>query len=201
MLVLSSDVREFFVWVDPNDWMVKNNIGTVGGLGHTPPEHPDPNDLMFVFNPNHKQGMVSRFHVGVIGSYAAEYDLERFRFQFHPGLPSRLHAMYLFENRRDANLYRKSHKNHVQGRILKRCVTAGPYVYSHHDLAWIDFLRAGHSMDAETLNFCWRNYWAGHRSEEFKMTSMGKPWIAKSITEILFYGRVNFPNKGLSKSD
>ncbi len=181
--------------------MVQHSIGLVGGIGHTPPEHPDPADLMFVFNPKHRQGFVSRFHVGVINSYAVEYDLERFRFVRFPALPSRLHAMYLFEDREASERYRITHEGHIAGRLLKRGVTSGPYFFSRHDLAWIDFLRLGHSMDADTLNFCWHQYWSGGRVQDHQLTSMGKPWKAKSINECLFYGRVKFPNKCLSKSD
>src|SRR3954447_22150170 len=64
MIYQGTEPKEFFVWVDPSDWMVKNNIGMVGGLSSEPPA-PDaaaPEHLMFVHNPNHKQGFVSRFH-------------------------------------------------------------------------------------------------------------------------------------------
>ena len=32
MIYQGTEPKEFFVWVDPSDWMVKNNIGMVGGL-------------------------------------------------------------------------------------------------------------------------------------------------------------------------
>jgi hypothetical protein len=69
---------------------VKHNIGLIGGLGHAPPHlTAAPEHLLFVHNPNHKQAMVSRFHVGVIKSYAVEYDLERFRYANFKDYPSR----------------------------------------------------------------------------------------------------------------
>ena len=195
--------KEFFIWVDPNDWMVKHNIGLVGGLGHAPPppEAAAPEHLLFVHNPNHKQGMVSRFHVGVIKNYAVEYDLERYRYANFKDYPSRLHSMYLFESREEAQRYRETHMDHVSTRILKRGVTGGPYVYSLHDLCWIDFLRIGHSMDVDTLNYCWRAYWNGERVNDRRLQWMGQRWTAQPIFEALFYGRVNFPNQNLTASD
>ena len=96
MIYSGDEPKEFFVWVDPNDRMVKNNIGMVGGLGHVPPPPEDaaPEHLLFVHNPSNRQGIVSRFHVGVIKAYAVEYDMERFRYERFREYPSRLHAMY-----------------------------------------------------------------------------------------------------------
>jgi hypothetical protein len=68
--------KEFFIWVDPQDWMVKHNIGLIGGIGQEPPPDIAPADLAFVYNPNHKLGFVSRFHIGIIHDYSIEYDLE-----------------------------------------------------------------------------------------------------------------------------
>lgn len=203
MIYQRTELKEFFVWVDPNDWMVKNNIGLVGGLSHAPPspENSAPEHLLFVHNPNHRQGFVSRFHVGVIKSYSVEYDLERFRYEHFRHYPSRLHAMYLFEDRQEAQRYRETHMSHVSNRILKRCVTEGPYLYSLHDLNWIDFLRIGHSIDADNLNFIWRAYWSSERVSEHRLESFGQPWTAQPIMEALFYGRVKFPSKSLEASD
>ena len=203
MIHYGTEPKEFFVWVNPNDWMVKNNIGMVGGLSSEPPP-PDaaaPNHLMFVHNPNHKQGFVSRFHVGVIKSYAVEYDLERFRYERFRDYPSRLHAMYYFESRQVAEQYGETHKDHVAGRILKRGITVGGYMYSLHDANWIDFLRLGHSIDADTFNYIWQAYWSGEHVSNHQLQSMGQPWTAQPIVEALFYGRVNFPNKSLAASD
>jgi hypothetical protein len=203
MIHSGNEAKEFFVWVDPNDWMVKHNIGMVGGLGHAPPPQEDaaPEHLLFVHNPNHRQGMASRFHIGVIKAYAVEYDLERFRYERFRESPSRLHAMYLFETRQGAQRYRDTPLEHVSTRILKRGVTEGPYVYSLHDLNWIDFLRLGHSMDVNSLNYVWRAYWGGERVSDHQLQSMGEPWTAQPIMEALFYGRVNFPSKSLASSD
>jgi hypothetical protein len=65
-----------------------------------------------------------------------------------------LHSKYLFKSREEAQRYRETHVDHVSTRILKRGVTGGPYVYSLHDLGWVDFLRIGHSIDVDTLKYC-----------------------------------------------
>jgi hypothetical protein len=203
MIYHGTEPKEFFVWVDPNDWMVRHNIGLIGGLAHSPPapETAAPEHLIFVHNPNHRQGMVSRFHVGVVKSYAVDYDLERFRYERFRDYPSRFHAMYLFEDRQQAQRYRETHMDHVASRILKRGVTEGPYVYSLHDLNWIDFLRLSHMIDVDSLNHIWQWYWSGERVSDHPLESMGQPWTAQPIMEALFYGRVNFPNRSLDTSD
>ena len=156
---------------------------------------------MFVHNPNHRQGFISRFHLGVMHNYSIEYDLERFRYERFRTFPSRLHAIFLFENKNEASRYHAKHPAHVGRRVLKRGVTEGQYIYSIHDSAWIDFLRAGHSIDEDTFNFCWRGYWSGAQAADYPFQSMGKPWVPEFIMEVLFYGRVNFPNQNVSVFD
>jgi hypothetical protein len=201
--IRGNDPKEFFVWIDPNDFLVQNNIGMVGGIAQPEPNPEDtaPEHLKFIHNPNHRQGFISRFHLNVMYNYGIEYDLERFRYENFKSFPSCLHAMYLFENKIEASRYYAKHPSHVGSRVLKRGVTAGPYLYSIHDSAWIDFLRLQHSMDADTFNFCWRGYWSGDRASNHTFQSMGKPWVAESIMEVLFYGRLNFSNKDVSVFD
>lgn len=156
---------------------------------------------MFVFNPNHKQGFISRFHLAAINHYRNEYDLERYRFAEFKHLPSRLHALFLFANAQNAMEYKEAHPEHVQSRILKRGVTEGPCTWSSHDSAWIDFLRLGHSLDPDTFSTCARAYWRGVQADQCELISMGQPWQAISVPEVLFYGQLRFPNKDLSHSD
>uniref|UniRef100_UPI00352AA522 hypothetical protein n=1 Tax=Salmonella sp. M198 TaxID=3240293 RepID=UPI00352AA522 len=79
-----------------------------------------PENLMFVFNPDHKQGFVSRFHVGALKNYMIEYqlELERNRSPDFRHLPSRFHSLFLFESVDDAERYREGHGSHVGTRIL-----------------------------------------------------------------------------------
>jgi hypothetical protein len=199
----SPAAREFFVWVDPRDAIVRNNVGMVGALHQAAPKTEDlaPEHLMFVFNPGHKQGFISRFHLGVINHYRIEYDLERYRFAEFQHLPSRLHALFLFASAQDAIKYRETHPEHVRSRILKRGIAEGACICSSHDSAWIDFLRLGHSLDADTFSSCARAYWRGLRADQCELKSMGQSWEATSAPEVLFYGQLRFPNKDLSGSD
>ena len=41
----------------------------------------------------------------------------------------------------------------------------------------------------------------GERMEKIKFELRGAPWTEPSIMEVLFYGRINFPNKDVSVSD
>ena len=99
----------------------------------------------------------------MINDFGIEYDLERCRYERYRDLPSRLFALFLFESRTEASRYYAQHPTHVGRRILKRGLTTGSCIYSIHDSARIDFLRLGHSMDADTFNYCWRGYWSGAR--------------------------------------
>lgn len=197
----SQEPRDFFVWVNPLDFSVKHNIGLIGSIAQQPVFPSSAEELMFVFNGEHKQGFMSRFHLGVMRHYAIEYELERYRCLFHQVLPSRFHALYLFATREDALIYASAHEDHVRGRVLKRGVTHGQYTFSLHDAAWIDFLRLDGSKDEDTQNFCWRGYWSGERADSHSFQSHGSEWRPSSVLEALFYGRVDFPNKDLSKSD
>jgi hypothetical protein len=97
--------------------------------------------------------------------------------------------------------YKDAHPEHVRFRILKMGVTEGPCVCSSHDSAWIDFLRLGHSLDADTFSACARAYWRGVQADTCELVSMGKPWQAISVPEILFYGQLRFCDRDLSRSD
>jgi hypothetical protein len=200
--VISDQKREFFVWVSPALFLIQNNLGLVGSFTGGPiiPGIDGPEGLLFVPNPNPKarQCSISPFHLGVIREYHVEYELEVVRYRDFRALPSRLHALYLLESREAAERYGDAHPDHVQGRILKRAETNGPYTYSIHDSAWIRFLRLPSSKDQETMESCAHGYWSGARITEGKFTSMGKPWTAPSVLEVLFYGRVDFPNRQLT---
>jgi hypothetical protein len=200
-MTIMTEQKEFFIWVDPDDFMVRNNIGRVGSIAQgPPPQNLSPNDLMFVHNPDHKVQFIARFHRGVIHDYSIEYEMERYRYEHNRELPSRLFALFLFENRVEASRYHAQHPAHVGRRVLKRGVTVGPYIYSAHDSAWIDYLRLPHSIDAETFDHCGRGYWSGARMEG-GFESMGEPWKPNSIMEALLYGRIDFPNKAVHVFD
>jgi hypothetical protein len=200
-----AEPREFFVWVNPNDDLVQHNMGLVGtfiagtveGLGGSP-EY-----LQFVHNPKAKPSVFQPFHSNVIRNYTVEYKLEMARHSEFTQYPSRLWALYLLDSKDDAYAYRAAHPDHTRNRVLKRCVTVGRYSYSKHDAAWIDFLRLHPSLANGTWSECMRGYWSGARASDHGTftASWGKPWKPQSVTEILFYGRVDFPNKNPNISD
>jgi hypothetical protein len=195
--------REFFVWVPPDNFSVQNNLGVVGAFigGPIQPGTDTPASLMFVPNPNPVPNFISAFHLGVINNYRIEYELERHRFNSFRGYPSRFFAMFVLNSIADAQRYRELHEDHVRGRVLKRGITVGPHVYSLHDATWIDFLRGPGYFEAETMENVAKAYWLGKRAEDAALTSMGREWKRQSCNEVLLYGRLDFPNKDLSRSD
>lgn len=203
MLSEGSDEREFFLWVDPSNFLIQHNLGTIGSFfsGPLSPGDDTPDHLPFIRNENARPGIISPFHSGAIRHYAVEYNLERFRFQHFREHPSRLYAMYLLESRENAEQYREAHPEHVGGRVLKRGITKGGYKFSTHDAGWIDFMRLPHMMDTQTIDDCCNAYWRGERSDLATLQSMGKPWRAPAVTEVLYYGCLDFPDRCLSKND
>ena len=203
MLISGAEEREFFVWVDPKNFLIQHNLGLIGGFSGGPMEagQDTPDYLQFVPNPNVLPGFLSPFHNGVIRQYRVEYNLEMFRFRNFPTHPSRLHAIYLLDTRESADEYRNTHPEHVDGRILKRAVTQGGYKFSRHDANWIDFLRLDNMKDQATFDECHQRYWLGESVKEHNFMHLGAPWQANSVMEILFYGRLSFPDRGLAQDD
>lgn len=203
ILITEVAEREFFVWVEPNNFLVRHNmmLGFFGGPLR--PGDDDPNFLMFVENPNKRGVGISPFHLGVTQNYRVEYNLDRFRFHAFRDLPSRLHALFLFESREEALRYREIHPEHVQVRVLKRAVSEGAYKFSVHDGAWVDFLRIPQGMDDAAIHECNKAYWRGELAEQYgnAFRSVGQPWKPASFREVLYYGRIQFPNRDPSAPD
>jgi hypothetical protein len=206
MSVINGNVqKEFFVWVNPNNFMVQHNLGFIGSFtgGPTNAGEDTPQHLQFIHNEKVGPGAMSPFHNNTISRYRVEYNLENHRHHYEKfrQLPSRLWALFLVDSIESADAYAKAHPEHVHGRVLKRCVTTGQHKYSMHDAAWVDFLQQARS-DEETNWQCAEGYWTGARADrEGEFTLMGEPWKPQSVIEVLYYGTVTFPNKDLSVSD
>ena len=196
----STDKRDFFVFVNPENWSVQHNIKLTGCFTSTPQFKPIKSPLIFFPNPEF-EGAISPFQNGMLLNYIADYNLEIHRADRYAQYPSRLNALFLLGSREDAENYRQAHPEHTRGRILKKCVTNSSYLYSTHDAAWVDFMRIGHSMDDETIRLVTSSYWSGERAQEGMAESMGKPWIPKSVQEVLFLGRVDFTDRDLTKCE
>ena len=151
---------------------------------------------MFIPNPK-CQGFVGVFQNNILRQYIAEYNLELSRQASFAQFPSRLHSIFLFETESEAHKYRDRHPWHVENRKLKKVKTVGPYCYSCHDSSWVDFLRIGLSMDAQTIDNVSRSYWSGERVERAQLVAIGKPWTQPAIIEVLFLGRIDFYDRDL----
>lgn len=189
--------REFFVWINPNYVITRNNIAFEGGFAGGPSREGDdvPDNLMFVANPSAVQIGFTPFHLNVIQNYQVEYNLELLRHEEFAEFPSRLYALFLFDDRAEAEKYAESHPNQTENRLLKRGLSVGRYKLSAHDGAWVDFLRLPRLLDTETFTSCARAYWSGERADAVELSAFGKPWKGTSFREVVFYGRLNFPNR------
>jgi hypothetical protein len=197
-LYINQDRVDFWVWINPDNWLVRHHITVTGGftsagiVDHSPGK----SNLMFILNPNFR-GETSAFHAGVTREYAAEYNLEICRESFFPQYPSRLNAVYLFKSEEDAEQYGVQHKVHVAGRILKKCHSILTCSYSIHDLSWVDFLRLGGPIDHEMVKMIGSAYWSGKKVEDFQLKCMGEAWTQRPIFEVVFLGRVEFYDRKL----
>lgn len=189
---------DFWVWVNPTNWLVRHQIRVIGGFfsGGLVSGNKKSN-LMFLPNPDF-DGDITPFQHGVMREYMAEYNLEMGReFYKFKQYPSRLNAVYLFDSEDEAHKYKERHLAHVGDRILKKGRSVTPCVYSKHDSSWVDFLRISHSVDAESISYVSKAYWSGVHVESCELMSMGQPWTQKPIIEVLFLGRIEFYNRTL----
>lgn len=196
-LNISSEQREFYVFVNPNDFLVKQNIGVIGSISSTFQFNQNSSSFMFLPNPEY-QDVISPFQNGMLVNYMADYNLEIHRADRYTHYPSRLKAVFLLNSLEDAKKYKANHPYHVDDRILKKCITKGKYACSMHDAAWVDFLRLPHSLDDQTIFDITSSYWEGVEAKNGMATSFGKPWCPKSVQEVLFIGQLEFQNKDLS---
>jgi len=189
----NTERRQFCVWVDETDLMTHHNMNIVGSFCSTP-SNTASETLMFIPNPNF-QGFISPFQNNLMRNYAADYNLELARRARFPNYPCRLKAIFLLDSEEDALTYKNKNPQHVEGRILARGTTNGPYCFSRHDSAWVNFLRLPHMMSPEDIHSCTDAYWSGRTAQDSQLMSCGKPWTQDRATEILFIGRLDFESQ------
>jgi hypothetical protein len=72
--------------------------------------------------------------------------------------------------------------------------TAGEYLYSKHDLGWIDFLRSALILDEAMVQYIAQSYWEGKSVKNFKLELMEKflSAVTQPVYEVLYIGRIDF---------
>ncbi len=103
-LHIGNELTDFWVWINPLNWMVKHHIKVVGGFVSAGSVERGKSNLPFLPNP-HFFGDISPFTVGVTHEYTAEYNLEVNREHYFPQMPSRLNSIYLLKSEEAANEY------------------------------------------------------------------------------------------------
>jgi len=196
----SNDSIDFWVWVNPNNWLTRHQIENTGGFTSGGLIASDKSNLMFIPNPNFRDE-ITAFQLTIMREYMAEYNLEMGRELNFKNYPSRLNAIYLFESFKEANRYYELHREHLSDRILKKVKSVSPCVYSKHDLSWVDFLRLTHSVDPLSIDRVSKAYWSGVKVEDCKLKSLGEAWTQSPVIEVLFLGRIEFYNKNLNHND
>lgn len=188
--------KDFFVWVDPNNFLVQHQIKNTGGFTSGGIIGCRKTNLMFIPNPDFKYD-ITPFHLNLMGKYIVEYNLELSRIGAFQSYPSRLNAIFLFSSENAAQKYGERHQSHVLGRLLLRVKSCDSFIYSEHDSSWIDFMRLGHSLDPQSIDNCCKSYWKGINLAGCALQSLGKSWTEEPILESLFIGRIEFYDKNL----
>jgi hypothetical protein len=185
-----SEVRHFWVWVDPADMISHHNMNIVGSFCSAP-QIASSETMMFTLNPAF-HGFISPFQNNLMRNYAADYNLELARRARFHRYPCRLQAIFLLESESDAVTYQEKNPRHVEDRVLKRVTSAGDYCFSRHDSSWVNFLRLPHMMSPEDIDNCTNAYWLGQSVEDVQLSSFGKRWTQERTTELLYLGRIDF---------
>lgn len=184
-LVVSGDETDFWVWIDPANRLVRQELTDKGCFVSPGGIYGGDAALPFVPNPNFS-GDISPFTIGLTHQYATEYNLEVSRLHFFPRYPSRLNAIFLLQSEADAKAYGQRHQEHVKGRVLKRVRSCDDYTYSAHDSAWVDLLRENLGSNRDDIRRAAQAYWAGKRWSQEPV-----------IMEVLFMGRIEFYDRSL----
>jgi hypothetical protein len=189
-LISSREPKSFYVWVNPKDMFAYHNANLVGSFVSVTNQE---DNLMFLPNAEFS-GYISPFQGNLLRTYLAEYKLEIARKSHYAGYPSRLVATFLFEEEEEALKYKETHGIHVGHRELMKATTAGEYIYSKHDLGWIDFLRSPLILDEEVIQYIAHSYWEGESVKNFKLELMEKflSAVTQPVYEILYIGRIDF---------
>ena len=189
-IYISEEIVDFYVWINPKNWLVCHQIEFTGGFTSGGLVQRKSN-LMFV--PNHDfQADITPFQLNIMREYISEYNLEISREANFVNYPSRLNAIFLFDCEEEAYKYKDRNMYHVGDRILKKVHSVGRCVFSKHDSSWVDFLRMLHSIDKQSIDNVGKSYWSGKRVEDHQLLSLGEQWSESPIIEILFIGRIEF---------
>ena len=147
--IASSEERDFYVWINPQDFFVQASIKSSGQFTSAELIDPD-HTLPFVRDTEHG-GLVSPFMKNVTHNYGVEFNLEHRRAAEFIDYPCRMVATFLFLDEETAQQYSDRNPDHVGNRLLQRVKSVGDYVYSVHDSSWIDYLRIPHFWTTEKL--------------------------------------------------
>lgn len=200
-LTNSCTSKAFYLWVDPGDPLVKNNIGGCGYAGSNA-VMPESNKIedSFLFIPNQKpiNCSITPYQNNIIKRLLAEYRLETYRTENYP---SRMHAIFLIESEADAIKYQQLHEDHVKNRILIKGMTTGSYIYSKHDSGWFDYLCLNPCLGEEGIEQFANCYWNGVCVNAFASLCIpfNQPWTQEPSMEILFYGTLQFSDEEKEK--
>lgn len=116
------DPVDFWVWINPDNWLTRNQIEDTGGFTSGGLILKEQSNLLFLPNPNYRKD-ISIYQFGIIRDYMAEYNLEVCREQFFTNYPSRLNAIYLFLTQEEAQKYSVRHKWHVGCIIWSKAIS------------------------------------------------------------------------------
>jgi hypothetical protein len=197
-LMVGDEQRDFFVWVDPQAFLVQANVYSTGQFSSA--ELIDPNETLPFLRNEKFGGIMTPFLRSITHDYNVEFNLEMSRRRDYSAYPCRLISIFLFDSESTAQKYGERHPEHVDSRVLQRVKTVGRYTYSWHDSSWIDYLRIPHFGMSERIDAISQDYWTGRKAIGYTLTSFGKTWRAEPLAEILYIGTVEFYDRSFLSS-
>lgn len=160
-------------------------------LAHYPDfGQPDDSYVQFIPNPDFR-GPISLFQSSITSQYRLEYNLELARLAYYPNLPSRLSAIYVFDDISEAQKAEARYRWSDYSDLVK-LRPVNPHIlcnYSRHDMEFVSRAR-GANLIAEDLDYMTKSYWTGKACEG--MIYHGTQVKLDPIWEILYDGALTF---------
>ncbi|QQR83068.1 hypothetical protein IPJ72_04595 [Candidatus Peregrinibacteria bacterium] len=139
----------------------------------------------------------SPYLLTAINDYRIEYDAELTRFQNYPLYPSRLSAIYAFDNLETCKIVSKKYgwdlstvkKFKLEENPLSRVIKVNMEIVSLCKLAY-----RTSSIDKKTIESIWHSYWKGDKDFQMELltpTLNRKIYKVDNIFEFLIEGKLN----------
>lgn len=201
--------NEFYIFINPNNLITKLNLENTksifsaafsqSGFDENFREKYLRNEidyLPFVPNNNKDTNAISMFNHSITSNYRVEYNLEQYRKNYHPQLPSRLSACYAFKDFETCKKVAEKYEWNKTSKICKFHLIEDPLnkiIKANMEIVSLAITANQISMqDTRTLNDIGNSYWNAHESIELELPTVNgrQNFESGTIWEYLIEGRL-----------